>query len=293
MVLVMKSLLVAVSGTSTDKSVLATAYAVAAPLKAHLDFVHIPLASIDVADFNRHIEFARGGGLEVALKETFPRSEDAEAMARAHVTGLCTSRNVPWTSRTSAIDRVTASWIDCPIGSDGDEFMRAARTHDLTVIGRSATKRGWSQKLLENLTTSSGRPVLIVPSDAANFELDKVVVWWKDHSAAARAVTAALPVLGVARGVAVVSVLENDDNTAKSTEDVARQLGWHGIEATTEVFSRDHRPTINNLWAATLPGKADIVVMGGFSRPRVQEMIFGGCTQSVLGDGVRPVFLLH
>jgi hypothetical protein len=81
----MKSLLVAVSGTSFDNAVLAAAHAVAAPLKAHLDFAHIPLASIEIADFNRHVEFARGSGLDVALKETIPRSEDAETKARAHV----------------------------------------------------------------------------------------------------------------------------------------------------------------------------------------------------------------
>src|SRR5262245_66093428 len=99
----MKSFLVAVSGTSSDKSVLDAAYAVATPLKAHLDFVHIPLASIEVADFNRHIEFARGSGLEVALENALSKSEDAETKARAHVTGFCTSRNILQISQPTAM----------------------------------------------------------------------------------------------------------------------------------------------------------------------------------------------
>jgi hypothetical protein len=44
----MKSILVAVSGTSSDISVLNAA--LAAPLRAHLDFVHIPLTPIESAD---------------------------------------------------------------------------------------------------------------------------------------------------------------------------------------------------------------------------------------------------
>lgn len=289
----MKSILVAVSGTSSDTAVLDAAYAVAAPLKAHIEFIHIPLAAIDVADFNHHIEFARGGGLDAALSETLPRSKDAEARAHAHVTDFCTSRNIHRISEPSSIEHVTASWTACPITPDVEGFMRATRTHDLTLIGRSAGKRSWSQNLLERVITDSGRPVLIIPIGTARLELDRIAVWWKDHGAAARAVTAALPILGAAGKVGVISVLEDDDQTAESSGDLARQLAWHGIEAATEVRGHDHRPTIDTLWSASLAGKSDMVVMGGFSRSRVREMIFGGCTQAVLEAAVRPVFLLH
>jgi ribosomal protein S27AE len=57
----MKTILVAISGTSSDNSVLDAAYAIAHPLNAHLEFIHIPLSSIDVSDYNHHIEFADVG----------------------------------------------------------------------------------------------------------------------------------------------------------------------------------------------------------------------------------------
>ncbi len=90
----MKSILVAVSGTGSDNAVLDAAYAIAAPLNAHLDFVHIPLAAIEAVDFNHHIEFARGSGLEAALKDVLPRSKDAETKALSHVTDFCSSKNI-------------------------------------------------------------------------------------------------------------------------------------------------------------------------------------------------------
>ncbi|WP_119390790.1 universal stress protein [Taklimakanibacter lacteus] len=289
----MKSIFVAVSGTSSDNSVLDAAHAIATPLHAHLDFVHIPLASIEVAEFNHHIEFARGGALETALKELLPKSEDAAMKARMHVTDFCTSRNILRMSSPTGMSQVTASWIASPLGPGINGIIRAARAHDLIVIGRSAVKRSWSQSLLENLVTDCGRPVLIIPPGSATPELNKIAIWWKDHGAAARAVSAALPVLAAARKVAVMSVLEKDDHAADGAVDLANQLRWHGMETTTEILRLDHRATIDVLWSASLAARADLVVMGGFSRSRIREMVFGGCTQAVLEAGARPIFLLH
>jgi len=287
----MKTILVAISGTNSDETVLDAAYAIAQPLNAHLDFVHIPLSSIDPSDYNRHIEFTRGEALDVALKDALLNSNVAVTKAREHVTNYCTTRNILRTSSPSHRDRVTACWMENPPGVDG--LMRAARTHDLTVMGRSAGQRAWSQNLLETLATTSGRPVLIVPHNSEKLTLSTIAVWWKDHGAAARALTAALPILQAASKVAIISILENDNQAADTATDLGIQLGWHGIEAAVEVLGRDHRPTINMLWTASLAKKANLVVMGGFSRSRIQEMIFGGCTRAILEDSVRPVFLLH
>ena len=171
--------------------------------------------------------------------------------------------------------------------------MRAARTHDLIVMGRSAGKRSWSQNLLERLATDSDRPILVGPPGSNKLEFSKIAIWWKDHSPAARAVTAALPILAAAHKVDVISILENEEDSEQSTLDLANQLGWQGIDATAEVLGRDYRPVINMLWSGSLARKVDLVVMGRFSRSRIREMIFGGCTQAVLESGVRPVFLLH
>jgi nucleotide-binding universal stress UspA family protein len=289
----MKSILVAISGTVSDSAVLDAAFAIAAPLKAHLDFVHIPLAAIEAADFNHHIEFARGCGLEGALKEVLPRSKEAETKARAHVTSFCDSKAIFWTSQPPSIDRLSASWIECPITPAIDGLTRIARTYDLTVIGRSAGKRSWSQKLLESLVTDSGRPVLVVPTASNKPDFARIAIWWKDHSPSARAVTAALPILGGAQSINIISVRESDEDLQGTTEYLARQLGWHDVRAKAETLTRHHRPVIDILWSASLVRKADLIVMGGFSRSRIREMIFGGCTQAVLESGLRPVFLLH
>jgi nucleotide-binding universal stress UspA family protein len=273
----MKSILVAVSGTKSDDAVLDAAYAVARPLNAHLDFVHLPLNTIDPS----------------ALRETSLNTQDAVAKARAHVTHYCRSNKIPKVSLPAAAGQITASWISNPISTGTEGLIKVARTHDLTIVGRSAAGRSWSRSLLEALATETGRPVLIVPHDCREMTLGTAAVWWKDHAAAARALTAALPLLRAAERVILVSVPEDAGSSTDSLSELSDQLGWHGINAVVEALDRDHRSTDRILWAASLSRQANFVVMGGFSRSRIKEVLFGGCTQSVLEDGVRPVFMLH
>lgn len=288
----MKTVLVAIGGTSSDEAVLEAAYTLAQSLKAHLDFIHIPLSSIDAPDPNPDIKLMYGEGLDVAPKDPPPSSVDATSKARGYVANFCAERNILEASSPGHFDRVTASWIEIPMAPGIDSFMRAARTHDLTVMGRSFGQRRWSRSVLEAIVTTSGRPVLIVPHDD-RLRLDRIAVWWKDDSAAARALTAALPILRTSNKVTIISVIETDNGSGDTATDLAIQLGWHGVDAAVEVLGRDYRPTIGMLWTASLAKKTHLVVMGAFSRSRVREMIFGGCTQSVLEDSARPIFLLH
>jgi nucleotide-binding universal stress UspA family protein len=289
----MKTILVAVSGTKSDDTVLDAAFAVSEPLNAHLDFIHMPLNEIDLSDYNHHIEFARGEAVETALRETLLNTQDAVAKARKHVADYCAAKNIVWVSSPAVTNRVTASWASSPISSGIDGLVKVARTHDLTVVGRSAGGRSWSQNLLEALATETGRPVLIVPHDCQEMTLGTIAVWWKDHGAAARALTAALPLLKAANRVALLSVCEGDGLRLVTTSDLSDQLAWHGIDAAVEILDQSHRPTTRALWSATLGKQADLVVMGGFSRSRIKEIVFGGCTRDVLEAGIRPIFMLH
>jgi nucleotide-binding universal stress UspA family protein len=287
----MKTILVAVSGTKSDDAVLDAAFAVAKPLDAHLDFIHMPLNEIDPSDYNHHIEFTRGEAVEIVLRETLLNTQDAVTKARKHVADYCAAKSIIWVSSPAVTNRVTASWASNPISAGIDGLVKAARIHDLTIVGRSAGGRSWSRNLLEALVTETGRPVLIVPHDLQELTLGTIAVWWKDHGAAARALTAALPLLKAANEVALLSVREGDG--PDTTSDLSDQLAWHGIDAAVEILDRSGRPTTRALWSATLGRQADLVVMGGFSRSRIKEIVFGGCTEDVLDTGARPVFVLH
>jgi nucleotide-binding universal stress UspA family protein len=147
---------------------------------------------------------------------------------------------------------------------------------------------------LETLLLGCGRPLLIAPTDAPLRALETAVVCWKETGDAARAVSAALPLLQQARRVVVVSVAE--DGSASLPEalgEVVRGLAWNGIVAEAQVLPRTRRATSDALFAAAREHGADFMVMGAYGHRYLREALFGGCTQSVIDTGQCPVFLMH
>jgi nucleotide-binding universal stress UspA family protein len=55
----------------------------------------------------------------------------------------------------------------------------------------------------------------------------------------------------------------------------------------------DGRPIASLLSSIAKDCAADLLVMGAYGRGPLREMVFGGCTQSVLEHADLPVFLLH
>jgi nucleotide-binding universal stress UspA family protein len=66
-------------------------------------------------------------------------------------------------------------------------------------------------------------------------------------------------------------------------------MAW--IYADPQVVSRDHRPTAEAFFSTARHREADLMIMGGYGPWCVQEAMFGGCMQSVLGAAEMPVFL--
>src|ERR1019366_9253790 len=123
--------------------------------------------------------------------------------------------------------------------------------------------------------------------------IETVMVCWKEAPEAARAVAAAMPLLCQAKRVVLVSIDEGRGGGLTALEDLAQQLKWHGIAAETQATAADRRPTAELLSSIADAIHADILVMGGYGHTHTREIIFGGCTQSILNDAKLPVFLYH
>jgi nucleotide-binding universal stress UspA family protein len=287
----MKSILVPLSGSDTDSGVIEAAYALASRLKAHLDFAHIPLSAVDLRIAEPHIDFARGESLQLALKDLSARSKAGEARVFSSVEEFCKSRGILQSSKPSRSDSISAGWIKpC---EDMEGLLRAARAHELIVVGRSSFGNALSLNLLDTLIAECGRPILLVPPKIRHVAFDTVAVWWKDHAVAARAASVAMPVIAAARRVAVLTAEENGGGYAATAAELAAQMAWHGVEASHRVLLDDGGPVIDSLWDASAAEKADLVVMGAYSHSRMREFIFGGCTEAVIESGPLPVLLLH
>jgi hypothetical protein len=256
----MKSLLVPVSGGDGDETVLAMTHAVASLFAAHLDFVHIRRDAAETAAFAPDIDFAQGAGLELALREVKSQSEIEARAARQHVKAFCHRHCIEQAVSPQAPGRMTANWQT--IQHDGPRRLTAlARTHDLVIMERPP--RGHGRDTIETVVAECGRPVLLVPSNGAQTPIERIAVWWKDHAAASRAVTASMPLLEKAVEVSILIATEDASHRHDASAEIARGLGWHGIKAHARHIREDGSTAIDRLWNATVEERAGLVVMGG------------------------------
>jgi nucleotide-binding universal stress UspA family protein len=166
-----------------------------------------------------------------------------------------------------------------------DTLADHARLADLSLLPMK--QDGTSEKLAERLLFGSGRPVLICPEEHAadlSIAFDDVLIAW-DHSApAARAVADALPLLQSAARVRIITV--TDSKTPKEVSSgsaLVAHFAEHGIKAGFEAVKIDGS-SVGKVFEANVRSHAtDLLVMGAYGHSRLNEIIWGGATKTVIG----------
>ena len=175
-----------------------------------------------------------------------------------------------------------------------------ARYADLIVVGQTdpdGDAPADSIDLPGHVVIYSGRPVLIVPY-VGGFESvgERVLVAWNGSREAARAVNDAMPLLAHAKSVVVLAV-----NPEKGPDklgdlpgaDISHHLARHGVKAeATQVFADDLDVGDMVLSRASDMG-VDMIVMGGYGRSRLRELVMGGASRHLLSHMTVPVFMSH
>jgi nucleotide-binding universal stress UspA family protein len=187
---------------------------------------------------------------------------------------------------------VTASFRE-ETDSGPERLAFHARHSDLIVMGRAKQTQGLAPDILDSLLLSCGRPMLVAASAAPQNLTDTVMVCWKESANAARAVTAATPILAKAKRVVFTSVTERDGAGADSVHDLARQFARHGISTEAQIIPANGRKIPELLATAAVDCGAGLVVMGAYGRSRARELIFGSCTEAFMHDADRPILLMH
>lgn len=288
----MRTILVPVGGGESDAAVLAQALAVARAVAGHLEFLHIGVAAADAALHMPHLEFARGAALSHALDDLARRARSRRTAAEQHVRELCDRLDIALVEVPTSSPAVTARWREAQ-GDAASCLMFHARHNDLTVMARPGEADGLPPDRLETLLLGSGRPLLIVPEAARENTLGTIVLCWKETAEAAHALAASMPLLRKAQQAVVASVRESDGQSTCAVADLIGQLAWHGIAAQPHIVTPNGRSTFDALMQTAREYRADLLVMGGYGRRRSSEILFGGCTQSVLEGADLPILIAH
>jgi nucleotide-binding universal stress UspA family protein len=161
-----------------------------------------------------------------------------------------------------------------------------ARLKDLSIVPVKPNADR-SEKLVEHLIFESGRPILMCPEEFASelaVVFDKVVIAWDHTAPAARAVADALPMLQAAANVRIITA--TDKTTAVEQESGAAlvsHLAEHGIKATFETVKIEGS-SVGKVFEAYVKANAvDLLIMGAYRHSRLNEMVWGGATKTVIG----------
>lgn len=106
-----------------------------------------------------------------------------------------------------------------------------------------------------------------------------------------RAVTAALPLLGNADEVIILTVPTNKTNSEEGNR-LKIYLLRHGIAATVRLLHRDVPVAEQLIYAANKWG-ASLLVSGGYTHSRMRQPLFGGVTHNLLENCRITLLLAH
>ena len=276
----MKTILVYLPSVKITKNIMAAVANLAARSQAHVIGLHIspsaPLYGEYASEFppdglERLIEIGRKHAARV--KQAF------EENAKSH------HLNYEW------------RYLDLSYGAGEEEIVTEARCADLVICAKSSddSPDPWSE-FPETAVLQSGRPVLLLPPGSKPQFGSHVVIAWNNTRESTRAVFDSLDLLRSAISVQAVTLVEDEDERPFAVAAGARliaALSRHGIPAKSEVSFAGNKSAGEILLSRLTDEGCDLLIMGGYSRSPLREMIFGGVSRVVLRETWVPTLVSH
>ena len=285
-----KTILVPAIGSDSDNEVFASALTVARAFTAHLECLHVRPDATATA-----VAMAADGsggamvhGLIDRLEEEASQREDK---AKQLFEGFCQRAGLALRDSPSDPEAPSARWLR-EIGAESYWVAEHGRAADLLVIGRPGEDEGISLETIEAALIDSGRPLLIPPAAALTAVPETIAIAWKATPQAARAVTAALPFLSIAKQIVILTVAEDQRATEEEADRLMSGLRWNGIPVSVRHLQPGAESGPDTLLSAAAEHAA-LLVIGGYGRSRLREWIFGGFTLHVLRGAEVPVLMAH
>ena len=191
------------------------------------------------------------------------------------------------------------NWVELRREQGLTAFNRSALYADLVLLGQHDPGLGSAQDVpadfVEWTLHDSGKPALVLPYTTRHpLPMRIALVAWKESREAARALSAALPLLSQADQVHVV--MWNDSPSPHSVADAAPLLAClqrHGVVAEVHPQGPATSQLGDHLLSLAADLSADLLVMGCFGHTRIREWVTGGVTRTVLKSMTLPVLMSH
>jgi nucleotide-binding universal stress UspA family protein len=283
----LRSILVPVRGDGKGEGVLDHALSLAKRHSAHLEVLHCRPKPEDMIPYGIPIP----SGLRKSITSSASAlANEEEGQMRELFEGYCAKRGIPevktspWPS-----DRVSASWREV-VGKQANVIGLRGRLVDLIAVAKPDRDRNLGLNTLQAALIESGKLVLMCPPQPVESLGARVAIAWNGSGEAARAMTAALPILRKAEAVIVLAT--TDRELPVTAEEAKNYLEIHGVSCSLQGFQRGSSAVPKLLLDTAKNSGADCLLMGAYGQSRQRELILGGVTQHVVDHADLPILLM-
>ena len=184
-------------------------------------------------------------------------------------------------------------------GASAEKMAKYARNFDLVML-RQANPDSENASLVEEVAQQvillSGRQVFFMPYIGAHrIPCKKAAIAWDGTPAASRSLHDALPML-VTMDEVMILIIEGKTKTVKGellAKELVRHLNSHGVNAFVNRRSAGTFDVPTVILNEIADHDIDVLIMGGYGTPSLQQKIFGGVTRTLLSTMIVPVMMSH
>jgi nucleotide-binding universal stress UspA family protein len=166
------------------------------------------------------------------------------------------------------------------------------RAYDLIVMPQPGALPKMPESVFETALFDSGRPVLVVPAGFAGMVGKRVLFAWNGSTESARAISLAMPMLGSAESIDVMSV-DGAMVPGPTAGEIAESLRSHGLNVTSQNVKPGSRTAGQTIVDTAIAGNCDLIVKGAYTQSRLRQMIFGGMTRHLILSSPLPVLFSY
>lgn len=286
-----KTILACVSNDDSGHNVLDTALRIASHFDAHVEALHVRADPRSIVPYTG--EGMDGSMIEEIMEVTEREGGQRSLVAKQMFDEFCQSNGSVTLAETPSDNlRTSISWRE-ENGREDEIVAIRGRLFDLIVVGRPVRDAALPSPItLEAALLDTGRPILIVPPNLPEKTGNHVAVSWESSPEAARALSAAMPILEKAEKVTLLAADPVEPPSISPLEGITR-LGWSRISANLVTFDATHEEIGAAYLRHASEVSADLLIKGAYARSRVRQMILGGRTRHIISNTEIPVLLSH
>ena len=284
----LRSILVPVRGDGMGEGVLDHALCLAKHHKAHLEVLHCRPKPEDMIPYGVPIPASLRNSLVASARGL---ADEEEGQVRKLFDDYCARRGVvevddfPWPE-----DQVSATWREAT-GKQANVIGVRGRLVDLIAVAKPDRVQNLGLNSLQAALLESGKLVLMCPPQACSSLGEKVAIAWNGSGEAARAITAALPILKKAQEVVLMAPAGK--NLPVTDREAKIYLESHGVTCALRSFEAKTSAVAQILIDNAKEAGADCLLMGAYGQSRQRELIMGGVTQYVVDHADLPILFMH